>query len=219
MAGRRASGVVTAVVLAMLSAGCTAGDDRRGDGPDPRSPGSDRIDFPALVEKVEPSVVTVFANSGLGSGVVYQGGGVVVTNAHVVGDTEQVELGLADGTRIGGRVVARDEVTDLAVIRAERKDLPPARFEASLPRVGEPVLAIGSPLGFENTVTAGIVSGLGREIPGAAGKNRALVDLVQTDAAISPGNSGGALVDAEGVELHRGDERRTVTVTLGELGS
>lgn len=195
MAGGRRLGVAAAV-LAVLVAGCTAGDDR--DGPDPAVAGGDTVDFPALVERVEPSVVTVFAGSGLGSGVAYQGGGVVVTNAHVVGDTEQVELGLADGTRIEGKVVARDEVTDLAVIRAARKDLPPARFEASLPRVGEPVLAIGSPLGFENTVTAGIVSGLGREIPGAADKNRALVDLVQTDAAISPGNSGGALVNAEG---------------------
>ncbi|MBM7790230.1 S1C family serine protease [Tenggerimyces flavus] len=154
--------------------------------------------LPELVARVEPSVVTVFAGEGLGSGVVYNDAGVVVTNAHVVRDARKVELGLADGTRTPGTVLATDEPTDLAVIQADRRDLPAASFAATLPPRGELVVAIGSPLGFENSVTAGIVSGLGRNIPGAAQGAPALVDLIQTDAAISPGNSGGALLNTEG---------------------
>ena len=162
------------------------------------APGSASLPLPEVVERVEPSVVTVFAGSGVGSGVVYRDDGTVVTNAHVVGRARQVELALADGSRVDGQVLATDPVTDLAVIRADSDDLPAATFQESLPRVGETVLAIGSPLGFTNTVTAGIVSGLGREIPGSARTSRALVDLIQTDAPISPGNSGGALVDTSG---------------------
>nr|WP_230416286.1 trypsin-like peptidase domain-containing protein [Micromonospora tarapacensis] len=95
-------------------------------------------------------------------------------------------------------LIATDAVTDLAVLRAERADLPPAPFRTELPPPGEPVVALGSPLGFLNSVTAGIVSGVGREIPGSASQGNALVDLIQTDAAISPGNSGGALADHGG---------------------
>jgi serine protease DegQ len=95
-------------------------------------------------------------------------------------------------------VLATDADTDLAVIRVERPDLPAARFGTALPRVGSLAVALGSPLGFERTVTAGIVSGLHRQIPGSASQTRALVDLIQTDAAISPGNSGGAVVGAGG---------------------
>ncbi len=97
-----------------------------------------------------------------------------------------------------GTVLAGDEVTDLAVIRTARGDLPVPEYRTELPRPGDPVLAIGSPLGFEGTVSAGIVSALNRQIPGSADRSRALVDLIQVDAAISPGNSGGALLDAAG---------------------
>ena len=158
------------------------------------------VNIPDIVAKVDPSVVTVVvAGSGLGSGVVYRSGGIIVTNAHVVDGARQVEVELADGTRVPATVVAGDADTDLAVLRAERENLPPARFQPVQPRVGELVMAMGSPLGFQNSVTAGIVSGLGREIPGTAAQGgRALVDLLQTDAAISPGNSGGALVNGRG---------------------
>lgn len=157
-------------------------------------------DIPDVVARVDPSVVTVVvAGRGLGSGVVYRTGGIIVTNAHVIAGARQVEVELADGTRVPAQVVAADEDTDLAVLRAERKNLPAATFQPVQPRVGELVMAMGSPLGFQNSVTAGIVSGLGREIPDAAAQGgRALVDLMQTDAAISPGNSGGALVNARG---------------------
>ncbi|SCL14312.1 serine protease, S1-C subfamily, contains C-terminal PDZ domain [Micromonospora nigra] len=155
-------------------------------------------DLPQIVAQLQPSVVTVRVGQGIGSGVVFRDGGLILTNEHVVGDQENVEVALADGTRIPARVVAADAVTDLAVLRAERTDLPPAPFRTELPSPGEPVLALGSPLGFLNSVTAGIVSGVGREIPGSASQGNALVDLIQTDAAISPGNSGGALVDFSG---------------------
>ena len=156
-------------------------------------------DIPALVRKVEPSVVTVSHDQGTGSGVIWSKDGVVVTNAHVVGNIQQVEVAFFDGQRADGRVRATDPDTDLAVVEVERSDLQPATFQTTLPAVGELAVAMGSPLGFENTVTAGIISGLHREIPGSAQQGiRSLVDLIQTDAAISPGNSGGALVNGRG---------------------
>ncbi len=154
--------------------------------------------LPELIREVEPSVVTVFTPTGLGSGVVYRADGTIVTNEHVVRGATDVEVGFADGRRVPGRVLAADAGTDLAVVRAERQDVPAARFQPRLPQVGEFALALGSPLGFENTATAGIISGLGREVPGSAASSLALVDLIQTDAAISPGNSGGALVNSAG---------------------
>lgn len=150
-----------------------------------------------MVERLAPSVVTIRTSNGVGSGVVYKPD-VVITNEHVVGEARQVTVEFADGTSSGGTVLATDRVTDLAVVRTERGDLPVPEYREQLPRPGDPVLAIGSPLGFENTVSAGIVSGLHREIPGSASRTLALVDLIQTDAAISPGNSGGALLDATG---------------------
>jgi S1-C subfamily serine protease len=156
--------------------------------------------IPDVVAAVDPSVVTVVVEDrGLGSGVVYKSGGIIVTNEHVVGDAQQVEVELADGTRTPAKVLATDRQTDLAVLQADRKDLPPLKFQTTVPRIGETVLAIGSPLGFQNSVTEGILSGLGREIPGSATQGgEALVDLMQTDAAISPGNSGGALLNTAG---------------------
>jgi serine protease DegQ len=156
-------------------------------------------DIPGIVRRVEPSVVTISRDQGTGSGVVWSKDGVVVTNAHVVGDVRTVEVAFFDGRRAGGRVRATDPDTDLAVVDVERKDLQPATFQERLPAVGELAVAMGSPLGFQNTITAGIISGLHREIPGSAEQGiRSLVDLVQTDAAISPGNSGGALVNGRG---------------------
>jgi S1-C subfamily serine protease len=156
-------------------------------------------DIPAVVRKVEPSVVTISHDQGTGSGVVWSRDGVVITNAHVVGDVRTVQVAFFDGQRADGRVRATDPDTDLAVVDVERKDLQPATFQKELPVMGELAVAMGSPLGFQNTVTAGIISGLHREIPGSAQQGiRSLVDLIQTDAAISPGNSGGALVNGRG---------------------
>ncbi|CAN5624559.1 N/A [soil metagenome] len=166
-----------------------------------------------ISSQVEPSVVQVNVSNiqttpfgeqeqqgGLGSGVIYRQDGYIITNNHVVQGAEQVNVALADGTTVQGEVIGGDERTDIAVVRTERGDLPAASFQTdSAPTVGQLAVAIGSPSGFESTVTAGVVSGLNREIsPQVAGTGQqipSLVDLIQTDAAISPGNSGGALVN------------------------
>lgn len=163
--------------------------------------------IPQTVRSVQPAIVTVFAEQGaasavadrgVGSGVIYRSDGVILTNDHVVSDATRLEVAFADGSRVPGRVTATDPDSDLAVIRVDRKGLPAAHFYNGLPQVGSLAVVLGSPLGFEKTVTAGIVSGLHRSIPGSASDTRSLVDLIQTDAAISPGNSGGAVVDASG---------------------
>jgi len=145
--------------------------------------------------------VTVLASTAFGqasgSGVIWTKKGLIVTNNHVIENSERIEIVLASGERLDATVVAVDPRTDLAVVRIDKRNLPVAQFTDTLPEVGQLAVAMGSPLGFENTVTAGIVSGLHRSIP-SGGTTPALVDLIQTDAAISPGNSGGALVDASG---------------------
>ncbi len=159
-----------------------------------------------MVREVQPSVVAVLAESGggrrrEGSGVVYGSDGLIVTNEHVVAGADSLQVAFADGERSSATVVATDPRSDLALLRSERKNLPAARFSEHLPVVGELAVAIGNPLGFEHSVTAGVVSGLGRAIPGSAAATPALVDLIQTDAAISPGNSGGALVNGDGTVI------------------
>lgn len=154
--------------------------------------------IPDIVEEVEPSVVTVVTDSGLGSGVVYDADGLIVTNHHVVAGSRDITVVFADQTRVPATLVASTPLLDLAVLDADREGVPPATFADELPRVGELAIAMGSPLGLEQTVTAGIVSGLNRSVPGSATITQALVNLIQTDAPISPGNSGGALVDGRG---------------------
>lgn len=155
----------------------------------------DRI--PDVVEQVQPSVVSVVTEQGQGSGVVYDADGFVITNHHVAGDAGTIEIVLANGDTVPATLKASTDKFDIAVLEVERDNLPAATFATQLPQVGALAIALGNPSGFENSVTAGIVSGLNREIP-AGGSTPALVDLIQTDAAISPGNSGGALVDGRG---------------------
>jgi S1-C subfamily serine protease len=155
--------------------------------------------IPNLVEQLQPSIVSVLVQTveggGQGSGVVWDGTrGLIVTNNHVVEGATAVEVQLASGDQIPAEVVATDPNTDLAVIRVGRTDLPSAEFASELPRVGQLAVALGNPLGFENTVTAGIVSAVHRNLDNGG----PYVDLIQTDAPISPGNSGGALVNAAG---------------------
>ncbi|ROS43688.1 S1C family serine protease [Amycolatopsis thermoflava] len=146
----------------------------------------------------QASVVKILTAGGNGSGVVYGADGLILTNEHVVRGAQAVQVAFADGQRVPGTIRAVDVVTDLALVQVARTGLPPARFQPQLPAVGELVVVIGSPLGFENSVTAGVVSGLHREIPGSAAETQALVDLIQTDAPISPGSSGGAVFNAAG---------------------
>ncbi|SDK04608.1 serine protease, S1-C subfamily, contains C-terminal PDZ domain [Lentzea albidocapillata subsp. violacea] len=187
--------VMAAITIAVaLVAGCSP---NRGAEDRPAPAAAVGVSYADLVERVSPHVVTVRTGGGVGSGVVFRPD-VVLTNEHVVGDTKQVVIEYADGSRSGGTVLATDAITDLAVVRTERTGLPVAEFGRELPRPGDPVLAIGSPLGFENSVTDGIVSGLHRAIPGSATSTRSMVDLIQISAPISPGNSGGALFDTAG---------------------
>ncbi len=131
--------------------------------------------------------------NGNGSGVVIAPDGLVITNNHVVEGSRRVELTFADGEEADAEVIGTDAASDLAVLRAVANDLPVADFgDASELQVGQLVIAIGSPYGFHSTVTAGVVSALGRSMRASAG--RLIDNVIQTDAAINPGNSGGPLV-------------------------
>jgi S1-C subfamily serine protease len=138
---------------------------------------------------------------GIGSGVIYRSDGYIITNNHVVQGARNVEVAFADGTTEQGQVVGTDPTTDIAVVKVNRNNLPAASFASGDPIVGQTAVAIGSPSGFESTVTSGIISGTRREVPAqltGGSQDNSLVDLIQTDAAISPGNSGGALANRDG---------------------
>jgi S1-C subfamily serine protease len=135
---------------------------------------------------------------GGGSGVVIAPDGFLLTSAHVVERSVDVTASFPDGRETGISVVGSDRLSDLAVLRADAGDLEPARLgDAEELRVGQLVVAIGNPHGFASSVTAGVVSGLGRSLPVGprGGPQRLIENVIQTDAALNPGNSGGALVD------------------------
>ncbi|HEY2577466.1 MAG TPA: trypsin-like peptidase domain-containing protein [Streptosporangiaceae bacterium] len=140
------------------------------------------------------------AGESLGSAVVYTGDGFLLTNAHVVGPSQGGTAMFADGTSAPFRVVGADPLSDLAVLRAAGDTPAPATLgEADKLVVGQLVVAVGNPLGLAGSVTAGVVSALGRSLPTRDGQGRAarvVEDVIQTDAALNPGNSGGALADA-----------------------
>jgi S1-C subfamily serine protease len=149
-----------------------------------------------VVRRIGDAVVQLEPAQGVGSGVVFDKSGLILTAHHVVAGTEDLTVKLADGTELPGRVVGRMPERDLAVVAVETdQDLAAAELapEGTV-EVGEPVVAIGSPFGISQTVTAGIVSGIDREIESPIGM---LTGLIQTDAPINPGNSGGPLIDAD----------------------
>ncbi len=150
-----------------------------------------------VVETVSPSVVQIETGRGLGSGVVYDSDGHIVTNAHVVGDATSFRITVASGKRVRGTLVGRWIPGDLAVVRAEGADLKAARFaDSSKLEVGDIAVAVGNPLGLRSSVTQGIVSSLGRTV--SEGNGVTIPAAIQTSAAINPGNSGGALADLHG---------------------
>ncbi len=151
-----------------------------------------------VAETLGPAVCAVTVDGrGLGSDVMLSPDGLIVTNAHVVGNATNVELRLAAGEKLPARLVGTDPDTDLALLKADGHNLAAARLgdSAQLKR-GQIAIAIGNPLGFESTVTAGVVSALGRSL--AAPSGRPIEDIIQTDAALNPGNSGGALATSAG---------------------
>jgi S1-C subfamily serine protease len=157
------------------------------------------------VERVGPAVVSIYVGSGgdaararggAGSGVVVTPDGYVLTNEHVVQGVQDARVTFVDGRSVAAVVVGRDPATDLAVLRAQATALPYAGLVAQPLRVGQLAIAVGNPLGFESTVSAGVVSALGRSLRSRHGR---LIDgIVQHTAALNPGNSGGPLVDAVG---------------------
>ena len=163
----------------------------------------------SVADHVLPSVVTIAATgpggSGTGSGEVIKSDGYILTNNHVISvaaNGGKVEVMFADGTSVPATIVGRDALTDLAVLKVAQSDnlKPIALGSSDSVQVGEPVIALGAPLGLSGTVTSGIVSAMDRtvEVPGEGDSSALLVSALQTDAAINPGNSGGALVNCAG---------------------
>jgi S1-C subfamily serine protease len=185
---------------------------------DPRLPdtdaGADALDaysrvVTAVAERLTPSVATLQVPRrtrngrtamGTGSGVIITPDGYLLTSAHVVEGATAVTAVLADGRELPTEVVGRDPLSDLAVCRATGGPIAAARLgDAAQLRVGQLVVAIGNPMGLAGTVTAGVVSALGRSFPTRAGEHARLVEhVIQTDAALNPGNSGGALATGDG---------------------
>ncbi|MFK0038882.1 S1C family serine protease [Paenarthrobacter sp. NPDC090517] len=162
-----------------------------------------------VAESVTPHVAAIEMTStdrrgrvhgGSGSAVVFTGDGYMLTNAHVVAGLQSGRAVFADGKQTDVELVGADPLSDLAVVRGLKSTPPPALLgNADTLRVGQLVIAVGNPLGLAGSVTAGVVSGLGRSIPVRAGEHRRVIeDVIQTDAALNPGNSGGALADTRG---------------------
>jgi S1-C subfamily serine protease len=161
----------------------------------------------SVVEAVGPSVVSILVGRGqrrqtgdqvgAGSGVVIAPDGYVLTNAHVVQGPKALEVALTDGTRLSATLIGKDPATDLAVIRASASYLPASALGRSdRLRVGQLVIAMGNPLGFQSTVSTGVISALGRALRSTQG--RLIENIIQHTAPLNPGNSGGPLVDSSG---------------------
>jgi len=142
-----------------------------------------------------PSLTQAYQTRGQGSGVIIKSDGYILTNRHVVGDADEIKVTLSDKQVFDGKVVGRDAITDLALVKINAKDLPVAKVGTSKTvRPGDWAIAIGSPLGFDHSVTLGIVSALDRSVDEVSQQ----IKLIQTDAAINPGNSGGPLLNIRG---------------------
>src|SRR6202161_1899284 len=163
----------------------------QGDGDDPLSPFFRRFPAPAPGPDHAPP------SKGVGSGFIVSSDGYVLTNAHVVSDASEVIVTLTDRREFTAKVVGIDKASDVALIKIAATGLPTVRFgDPSKLRPGQWAIAIGSPFGFENSVTAGVISALGRPLPDDSGTS--FVTFIQTDAAVNPGNSGGPLFNLDG---------------------
>jgi S1-C subfamily serine protease len=161
-----------------------------------------------VAERLTPQVAALYTTQsrsgrvqgGSGSAVVFTDDGFLITNAHVVGTSTEGTVAFADGSVSSFRVIGSDPLSDLAVVRADGATPPPASLgDASRLRVGQLVVAVGNPLGLTGSVTAGVVSALGRSLPTRSAETTRIIDeVIQTDAALNPGNSGGALAISTG---------------------
>lgn len=185
-------------------------------------------DWEAVTEAVSPSVVSIQVASGQsgaeGSGVVMDDDGNILTNNHVVAGADQIQVTLSDGRLYEADIVGTDEATDLAVVRLQDppRDLTPATFgDSDDVEVGEPVLAVGNPLGLANTATTGIVSAVDRPVQAAGedGSTAVVTNAIQIDAAVNPGNSGGPLFDAEGRVIGITSSIATLSSGMSQSGS
>jgi S1-C subfamily serine protease len=154
-----------------------------------------------VVDAVGPAVVSLAVGSGrgahgAGSGVTLAPDGYLLTNSHVAHGARRIEVGLTDGRRLPARLVGDDPATDLALVRADASGLPFAALATESPRPGQLAVAIGNPLGFEATVSAGVISAVGRALRGRDG--RLIENVIQHSAPLNPGSSGGPLVDSRG---------------------
>jgi putative serine protease PepD len=196
--------LITVALAGLATVVAACGDSRPGQGvarvaPVAEADGATALqeELVSVVRAVSPSVVQIRTPQDLGSGVVFDARGDIVTNAHVVGNARRFVVTLASGDRHPATVVGRDAAHDLAVIRlADTRPRPAAFADSSQVEVGDIALALGNPLGLRASVTEGIVSAVGRSVPESDGVT--LSSAIQTSAAINPGNSGGALVDLSG---------------------
>jgi putative serine protease PepD len=188
--------VLAALVVAAVIRG--GGDDESVPGTSSSSASADG--FASVVDAASPSVVQIRSGRSLGSGIVYDDAGHIVTNAHVVAGSTRFKVTAADGSTHSGTLRGVFPEGDLAVVEVSGAKLRPARFaNSSQVRTGEYALAIGNPLGLRSSVTQGIVSATSRTV--SEGNGVALPSVIQTSAEINPGNSGGALVDADGAVI------------------
>jgi serine protease Do len=236
--------LATLALLILPAAGCSTDNEKANRDERPTdenaaaepSPSAEAV-WPVaeVAGRMEPSVVQVNVEAiqttshgpqeaqGIGSGVIYREDGYIITNNHVVEGAREVNVAFANGSVETGEVVGTDPYTDIAVVKVDKQDLPAAEFgDSGDLLVGQLAVAIGSPSGFQSTVTSGVISGLNREVPAqytGGSQESALVDLIQTDAAISPGSSGGALVDEDakvvGINVAYLPPAQTGAVNLG----
>ncbi len=225
---RRAVTAALTALLLVLAAACSDSDDSgqpgsggaqgasfagSGSGDGSGATGL-QSDFVRVVQKVRPSVVEISHGSGLGSGIVYDDKGNIVTNAHVVGDATQFKVTVVDGRTVDATLVGSYPPDDIAVVRVRTDEkLTPATFaDSSKVEVGQIAIAIGNPLGLATSVTEGIVSSTGRTV--SEGGGVVLPSTIQTSAPINPGNSGGALVGLDAYVIGI----PTLAATVPELG-
>ncbi|MGQ0815963.1 MAG: S1C family serine protease [Gemmatimonadota bacterium] len=157
-------------------------------------PSADETRIVNIARDVSPAVVSISRRGASGSGVIIQQDGLILTNAHVVGAVREVQVTLADGRRMQGTVLGRDATVDIAVVRVQGRGLPFAtNGDSDQLKVGQLAVVIGNPLGLDRTVTTGVISAVDRSPRGVG-----MDGLIQTDAAIHPGNSGGPVLDSNG---------------------